>query len=221
MGVIPVAGVQVVPLISRHPLPSHRRPLSPATPKPRDQGAESTPIWGRVSHKVSQRFKNRWATSWLLRHHEPKGPCFSGEWRRGWDSNPRYRLTPYNGLANRRLQPLGHPSAEVTRLTTHAVDAILPGSGVVKQRSWHPSKNQGRPMIPPAPSIEDSNKMSAIGSARYHLRAAGPAVQQPASIRPLSLLPWSRLGIAAVNRDPVGRCAKGRIAFRDGHHVML
>ena len=33
-----------------------------------------------------------------------------GDWRRGWDSNPRYGLSPYNGLANRRLQPLGHPS---------------------------------------------------------------------------------------------------------------
>jgi hypothetical protein len=32
------------------------------------------------------------------------------DWRRGWDSNPRYGLSPYNGLANRRLQPLGHPS---------------------------------------------------------------------------------------------------------------
>ena len=32
-------------------------------------------------------------------------------WRRGWDSNPRKGLTPLNGLANRRLQPLGHPSA--------------------------------------------------------------------------------------------------------------
>ena len=31
-------------------------------------------------------------------------------WRRGWDSNPRYTFTVYNGLANRRLQPLGHPS---------------------------------------------------------------------------------------------------------------
>jgi hypothetical protein len=33
-------------------------------------------------------------------------------WRRGWDSNPRYGLSPYNGLANRRLQPLGHPSTD-------------------------------------------------------------------------------------------------------------
>ena len=38
---------------------------------------------------------------WLMR----------GSWRRGWDSNPRYTFTVYNGLANRRLQPLGHPSA--------------------------------------------------------------------------------------------------------------
>ena len=33
-----------------------------------------------------------------------------GKWRRGWDSNPRYSFTLYNGLANRRLQPLGHLS---------------------------------------------------------------------------------------------------------------
>src|SRR5271169_4566820 len=35
-----------------------------------------------------------------------------GRWRRGWDSNPRYGFSPYNGLANRRLQPLGHPSTD-------------------------------------------------------------------------------------------------------------
>jgi site-specific DNA recombinase len=33
------------------------------------------------------------------------------KWRRGRDSNPRYGFTPYNGLANRRLRPLGHLSA--------------------------------------------------------------------------------------------------------------
>jgi site-specific DNA recombinase len=32
-------------------------------------------------------------------------------WRREWDSNPRKDFTSLNGLANRRLQPLGHPSA--------------------------------------------------------------------------------------------------------------
>ena len=32
-------------------------------------------------------------------------------WRRRRDSNPRYALRAYNGLANRRLQPLGHISA--------------------------------------------------------------------------------------------------------------
>jgi hypothetical protein len=31
-------------------------------------------------------------------------------WRRRRDSNPRYALSAYNGLANRRLQPLGHVS---------------------------------------------------------------------------------------------------------------
>src|SRR5262249_27173939 len=33
-----------------------------------------------------------------------------GFWRRRRDSNPRYGFRPYNGLANRRLQPLGHLS---------------------------------------------------------------------------------------------------------------
>ncbi|WP_264817712.1 recombinase family protein, partial [Acidomonas methanolica] len=29
-------------------------------------------------------------------------PSFVPKWRRGWDSNPRYGLTPYNGLANQK-----------------------------------------------------------------------------------------------------------------------
>src|SRR5271155_3864844 len=40
-------------------------------------------------------------------------------WRRGWDSNPRDPFRP-NGFQDRRLQPLGHPSAglstELSRL---------------------------------------------------------------------------------------------------------
>src|SRR6267154_2120273 len=31
-------------------------------------------------------------------------------WRRGRDSNPRYSFGPYTGLANQRLEPLGHLS---------------------------------------------------------------------------------------------------------------
>jgi hypothetical protein len=37
--------------------------------------------------------------------------AISDRWRRRRDSNPRYALRAYNGLANRRLQPLGHISA--------------------------------------------------------------------------------------------------------------
>jgi hypothetical protein len=32
------------------------------------------------------------------------------KWRREGDSNPRYDFWPYTGLANQRLQPLGHLS---------------------------------------------------------------------------------------------------------------
>src|SRR5437870_8837098 len=34
-------------------------------------------------------------------------------WRRGRDSNPRYSFGPYTGLANQRLEPLGHLSSTV------------------------------------------------------------------------------------------------------------
>jgi hypothetical protein len=40
------------------------------------------------------------------------GRWFTWFWRRRRDSNPRYALRAYNGLANRRLQPLGHISAQ-------------------------------------------------------------------------------------------------------------
>ena len=44
-----------------------------------------------------------------------------GRWRRRRDSNPRYALTAYNDLANRRLQPLGHVSSRrrSTRIVGH------------------------------------------------------------------------------------------------------
>ena len=41
------------------------------------------------------------------------------ERRRERDSNPRYRLTPYAGLANRCLQPLGHLSGRSRKLLSH------------------------------------------------------------------------------------------------------
>src|SRR3954463_1468174 len=39
-------------------------------------------------------------------------------WRSRRDSNPRYAFGAYNGLANRRLQPLGHSSAKRTGVST-------------------------------------------------------------------------------------------------------
>ena len=43
-----------------------------------------------------------------------------GSWRRGRDSNPRYGFRPYNGLANRRLQPLGHLSIKYFQTLSRA-----------------------------------------------------------------------------------------------------
>ena len=41
----------------------------------------------------------------------------TSSWRRRRDSNPRYGFRPYNGLANRRLQPLGHVSGNATSVS--------------------------------------------------------------------------------------------------------
>ena len=42
-------------------------------------------------------------------------------WRREGDSNPRYGFWPYNGLANHRLQPLGHLSKPLIILAISAI----------------------------------------------------------------------------------------------------
>ena len=50
--------------------------------------------------------------------------------RRGRDSNPRYRFTPYTGLANRRIRPLCHLSNDVltrNRLKPFAYVAHISG----------------------------------------------------------------------------------------------
>ena len=44
------------------------------------------------------------------------------EWRRGWDSNPRYGY-PHGGFQDRCLKPLGHPSVRMVEQTTTAEDS--------------------------------------------------------------------------------------------------
>lgn len=45
-------------------------------------------------------------------------PMAQGKWRRGWDSNPRYGLSPYNGLANPTELPLFAAAKPVNADTT-------------------------------------------------------------------------------------------------------
>jgi hypothetical protein len=42
------------------------------------------------------------------------------KWRREGDSNPRYDFWPYTGLANQRLQPLGHLSKTVVFISVYS-----------------------------------------------------------------------------------------------------
>jgi hypothetical protein len=50
-------------------------------------------------------------------------------WRSGRDSNPRYVFTTYNGLANRRLQPLGHRSVKAIQALTTEQNGVKIESG--------------------------------------------------------------------------------------------
>jgi hypothetical protein len=90
----------------------------------------------------------------------PKNVMISRSWRRRWDSNPRYAFTAYNGLANRRLQPLGHPSAAAPEYRT-ATRLIRGGSEEVKPpRFFRYDDRSGR--VWPPPRRDDVNQLIFI-----------------------------------------------------------
>ena len=51
-----------------------------------------------------------WVGNTAVRKSGRKYTVSEHQWRRGWDSNPRYGFTPYTRLAGGRLRPLGHLS---------------------------------------------------------------------------------------------------------------
>src|SRR5665213_820954 len=67
-----------------------------------------------AAQSASQRAKNR-GFEWII----PRN------WRSRRDSNPRYAFGAYNGLANRRLQPLGHSSTSQFPPQTYRADKDL------------------------------------------------------------------------------------------------
>ncbi len=85
-------------------------------------------------------------------------PSFVPSWRREGDSNPRYIFTMYNGLANRRLQPLGHPSVPASQSRTSA------------------QRTSGR-FAPPAPrfpgTITMDHRRRSFPAANFRVRRLG------------------------------------------------
>ena len=65
---------------------------------------------GVPSNRVSNRVVNRGRLSTISLNIFIKQCIIREEWRRGWDSNPRYARA-YNGFRDRPVQPLRHPSA--------------------------------------------------------------------------------------------------------------
>ena len=96
----------------------------------------------------------------------------SWKWRRGGDSNPRYGFWPYNGLANRRLQPLGHLSARdityrnLATFRDSSSQAVLPplrspnteGAVAPERRARH---------VHPLPSVRSRSDYSTAQSGSY------------------------------------------------------
>ena len=62
------------------------------------------------------------------------------DWRKGRDSNPRYRFR-YSGFQDRRLQPLGHPSA-LEPLAYLKYSLTINGLGVNLIKRSHSLKKQ-------------------------------------------------------------------------------
>src|SRR5437879_7801536 len=82
-------------------------------------------------------------------------------WRRGRDSNPRYSFGPYTGLANQRLQPLGHLSSSGSASAEAAFYVAPPGpsrldarlrSDVTAMRTTIAAAITSEELIRPSPS---------------------------------------------------------------------
>ena len=117
-------------------------------------------------------------------------------WRRGWDSNPRYGLSPYNGLANRRLQPLGHPSKP---LRIKDLGALTTRNKPASPDPWHPDGTRG------------PRSFARLAGSYHGLPAAGKGIGDKT--------------VAAGRCDPVAQPAVGLVAQRRstylGIHVQL
>ncbi len=94
---------------ARQPIPS--RPQITATRRrPHDAAGRVRAQDARSTHEVGGRTRRPHDVAGRISAHEARSHHRVGEIRRERDSNPRYDFTSYNGLANRRLQPLGHLS---------------------------------------------------------------------------------------------------------------
>jgi hypothetical protein len=97
----------------------------------------------------------------------------TGGWRRRRDSNPGYGFRPYNGLANRRLQPLGHVSVSQSRMEC-GVSRQPPIRTKRTKREQSGLESAQKPAQSPAHEIVCSDPvpkqatLQPSDSARYH-----------------------------------------------------
>ncbi len=101
-------------------------------------------------------------------------------WRRRGDSNPRYGFRPYNGLANRRLQPLGHVSVFRTFSGGLSANSLLPVKGADLSHFTRECE--------PSVQIGFANPSRARRSLATHrvLRAGAPSRPKPILIRAIA-----------------------------------
>jgi hypothetical protein len=89
----------------------------------------------------------------------------------GMGFEPTIGCYPYNGLANRRLQPLGHPSTD-ERVTAHAASVL--GS-------------RGRPVNLPYLIVRRTDAELALRLAAYRLPPSAASGAQAATASPVAL----------------------------------
>jgi hypothetical protein len=114
-------------------------------------------------------------------------------WRRRRDSNPRYAFRAYNGLANRRLQPLGHVSGSGnayraapsrSRLTPARTGGVAPEGRHMRRPAHSRSRARAQEARKPRAPREPRAK-ARPRSCGYPL---GPAQRQDPAQRSYSLL---------------------------------
>jgi len=137
------------------------------------------------------------------------------------DSNPRYGFWPYNGLANRRLQPLGHLSTRAERYPVPRACARQPRRAVASAQPEGPPGADDRSPRRRGRAPRAVGRGRREGRLAFAIRLAAPLAARAGRPRvrasPMCRMQWSFKGPIRTRRpgDSVGPVTQCRPAASD------